>query len=402
MNIRYKYKLYLYPLLVFFILVLVLFLLKILKSDNVSLVEEEKKIPVKTKILYPEPINQEFLFFGRITGKNEISIVSKLSGKTVFISPKLFNSDEVKKGEVLFKIDSFEFEQDLIRKKAYLDDLKIELDKTKLLLRESDKQLQLAEEDFQRKKKLFGNTVSQKALDDADLKLSKSKTQYSQQEYKVNSIKINIKDAEAMLKIAKKNLSFTNYKAPFAGKVTDNSIDLGSEIISGDSIAKLINTSELEVKFFVGEGKFTELGNNKELIGRKIKIRWKKSKFNEIYEAKLNRIDSVINEDLAGLNMYAKLSNISKDDPIRPGVFVEVIFQGKTIAEAIKVPESSVYQEKYIFVLKDNKPIRVDVNVEGYIGNELILSGEFIPGSLMILTRLDSFQSRNNYYSITD
>ena len=40
---------------------------------------------------------------------------------------KLFNSNEVKKGEVLFKIDPFEFEQDLIRKKAVLDELKIEL-----------------------------------------------------------------------------------------------------------------------------------------------------------------------------------------------------------------------------------------------------------------------------------
>ena len=156
----------------------------------------------------------------------------------------------------------------MIRKKSYLDELKIELDKTNLLLKESKKQLKLAEEDLQRKKKLLGNTVSQKALDDSELKVSKARTQYSQQEYKVNSIKVNIKDAEATLKVANNNLSFTKYKTPFIGKVTDNEIDLGSEIKSGESLAKLINTSELEVKFFVGEGKFTELGTNKELIGR--------------------------------------------------------------------------------------------------------------------------------------
>ncbi len=402
MNLFYKYKFYLYPLIVFLILAIVIFLFKLLQTENVNLIEQEKKIPLKTRVIYPEAIKPQFLFFGRVVGKNEINIVSRLSGRIVFVSEKLFNSNEVKKGEILFKIDSFEFEQDLISKKSYLDELKIELDKTNLLLKESKKQLKLSEEDLQRKKKLLGNTVSQKALDDSELKVSKARTQYSQQEYKVNSIKVNIKDAEATFKVANKNLSFTKYKAPFIGKVTDNEIDLGSEIKSGDSLAKLINTSELEVKFFVGEGKFTELGTNKELIGRKIKIRWKKSKFNKIYEAELTRIDSIVNEASAGLNMYASIANISVDDPIRPGVFVEVLFEGKTIPKAVKVPESAVYEEKHIYILKNNKPTKVDIKVEGYVDNQLILSGNFIPGSLMILTRLDSFQSTNSYYSIAE
>ena len=54
----------------------------------------------------------------------------------IFVSEKLFNSDEVKKGETLIKIDPFELEQDLINKKAVLDELKIELDKTNLMLSE--------------------------------------------------------------------------------------------------------------------------------------------------------------------------------------------------------------------------------------------------------------------------
>ena len=79
-------------------------------------------------------IRPEFLFFGRVTGKNEINIVSRLSGKIIYVSEKLFNSYEARKGEVLFKIDPFEFEQDLIRKKAVVDELKIELNKTNLMV----------------------------------------------------------------------------------------------------------------------------------------------------------------------------------------------------------------------------------------------------------------------------
>ena len=134
---------------------------------------------------------------------------------------------------------------------------------------------------MQKKKKLFGNTVSQKALDNAKLEVSKAKTEYSREEYKINSIKLNIKDAQANLKVARKNLYFTKYRAPFPGKVSENLIDLGSKIKSGEKLGKLINTSELEVKFFVGEGTFTKENScsNKELIGKKIKLKWKNSKF---------------------------------------------------------------------------------------------------------------------------
>jgi len=402
MTLFNKYKIFAYPILVFVILIFLLLIFNFFKSDEVNFIEEEKKIPLKTKSIKPAPIKPEFLFFGRIIGKNEINIVSGLSGKVVFVSKKLFNSEEVKKDEILFTVDAFKYEQDIIRKNSYLEDLKIELEKTNLLLRELKKQLQLAEEDLQRKRKLFGNTVSRKALDDAELKVSKAKTEYSKQEFKLNSTKVNIKDAEANLNVAKKNLFFTKYRAPFPGKVSDNLIDFGSEIKSGEIIAKLINTSELQVKFFVGEGNFAELSSKQELIGRKIKIRWRKSKFKEFYEAQISRIDSTINENAAGLNMYAKIKSISTKDPIRPGVFVEVLLEADEIEKAIRIPENAVYEEKYIYILKNNKPKRIDIKVQGFIDNDLILTGDFDAGSLIILTRLDSFQNTNNYYSITN
>ena len=402
MELFSKYRAYAYPGLVFIILILILVLFNFFKTDKVNFIEQQKKIPLKTKVIYPTSIKPEYLFFGRVVGKNEINIVSGLGGKIVYVSKKLFNSQEVQKKEVLFEIDSFNFEQDIVKKKSHLDELKIELDKTSLLLEEKKKQLNLAEEDLQRKKKLFGNTVSQKALDDSKLQVSKAKTEYSREEYKINTIKLNIKDAQANLKVARKNLYFTKYRAPFPGKVSENLIDLGSEIKSGEKLAKLINTSELEVKFFVGEGTFTELGTNKELIGKKIKLKWKNSKFKKLYEGSITRIDSTISENSAGLNMYASIDNVSGEDPIRPGVFVQVLLAGNVIKQAIQVPENAIYEEKYIYILKDNKPIKLDVKVEGYIENDLILSGNFVNGSIVILTRLDSFQSTNNYYSIND
>ena len=132
MNIIFKYKYYFYPLVVFIILVLVLLLLRLFQTESINLIEEEKKIPVITKSVYPKGIRPQFFFFGRVIGKNEINIISRLTGKVVFVSKKLFSSIEVKKGEVLFKIDPFELEQELIRKKALLEDLTIKISRRRL------------------------------------------------------------------------------------------------------------------------------------------------------------------------------------------------------------------------------------------------------------------------------
>ena len=59
MNLFYKYKFYLYPFIVFFILALVILSFKLLQTENVNSIEQEKKIPLKTRIIYPEPIKPQ-------------------------------------------------------------------------------------------------------------------------------------------------------------------------------------------------------------------------------------------------------------------------------------------------------------------------------------------------------
>ena len=49
--------------------------------------------------------------------------------------------------------------------------------------------------------------------------------------------------------------------------------------------------------------------------------------------------------------MYARIDNISDNDPIRPGVFIEVILEGNPVEDAIKVPENAVYEERYVYFL---------------------------------------------------
>ena len=50
--------------------------------------------------------------------------------------------------------------------------------------------------------------------------------------------------------------------------------------------------------------------------------------------------------------MYARIDNISDNDPIRPGVFVQALLEGNVVEDAIQVPENAVYEDRYVYLLK--------------------------------------------------
>ena len=266
-------------------------------------------------------------------------------------------------------------------------------------MQETKEQLIIAEKGYQRKMKLLGNTVSKKALDESKLNLSKAKSNFSNEQFRINSIEANLKKAMAQLEISKKNLSNTKYRAPFSGKIANNLIDIGSEVLRGKLLAKIVNTDLLEVKFFVGETSFMELGNIDDIKGKEIKVFWNKSKYRNNYVANITKIDSIIDQQLAGLNMYAGLEKIDKKDPIRPGAFVEIIVEGNKFDNSILIPEQALYEDSYIYLLEEKKPRKLKVKNRGNIGNEILVTGKLNNNNLVIITRLENIKEEQNFYS---
>lgn len=386
--------------LIFLSIFLIIILLRITKNNEIEIVSESKGTPVEIKQIALKTYKPEYIFYGNVIGNNEIELVSDLDGKVIRVSEKLIKSKKVKKGEILFYLDDLNYKQDLIQKETSLKELKSDLLSSYSLLEEAKRQLDIAAKDHERKNKLYGNTVTKKALEDSLLVLSNAKSKFLREEFKIESLKAKIEEAISKIKIAKNNLKKTKFKAPFSGKISNNKIDLGSEIIKGKYIASLINTNALDVKFFVGESSFTKLGNLSNIIGKNILVKWNKSNYKKKYNATISNIDSVINEKLAGLNMRASLEKIDELDPLRPGVFVEILVKGDEVRNALLVNENSIYEDKFIYVISGNKPEKIEIEIKGFIGSEIICSGNFGLHKAFIVTRLNNIQNIKKVYSV--
>lgn len=363
---------------------------------------KETILKVKTKNILLENLKIEERAFGEVRGKKQAIIRAPLGGVIKEFSDNLDDGKFVKKGTYLYQIDPFNFNQKVIENEALILGLQADISAAKASYIEAKLQRQIAEKNYIRRKSLLGNTVTQKALDDANDRLSIAKSKEINGNQKISSNKAKLDQAKVILALSKRQLSDTTLLAPFDGVLSNTQVDEGSEVVRGDKIAKITNTEDLEVKFFIGESVFAKLSENNNLIGNKIKIIWRVGASNREYDGIIVRVDGVIDDKAAGLNIYAKLNGVKDSDPIRPGVFVEIIVQGALVTKSVILPEKSIYNGNTIYILSDNKLEAKQIMIMGKIGRNMIVKGKINNGDKVLLTRLTDINKIKKVYSIDD
>ena len=374
-------------LIIFLVTIILILILKFTSNDEALLEDNTEVLLVETEKIILKDNSPEYLFYGNVVAQNQVDVISQLTGKIINISPKVLSNNYFEKGEKIFELDPFNYKQELIKKQSELEELKNELKSRNLILSEVEKQQILSKKNYDRKTELVGDIVTKKNLEDAATELSINNAKVLDIKSNIETIISNIKIAESQVSLAQRNLTDTIYRAPFSGKLDNSLIEVGVEVSTGRILGKLLNTSDLNVQFFVGENIYTHISD---IFGKEAQVFWKKSNFKKKYLAKVFYIDSAINKERAGLNIKAKLEEISENDPIKPGVFVEVVIQGLTIQESFLVDENSIYEDTFIYVLEGNKAVRTKINVEGFAKEKVIITGNKLNNKKIILTRINN------------
>ena len=374
-------------LIIFLVTTTLILILKFTSNDKVLQEDNTEAFLVETEKIILKNNSPDYLFYGNVVAQNRVDVISQLPGKIINISPKVLSNNYFEKGEKIFELDPFNYKQELIKKKSELEELRNELKSKNLIFNEIEKQQILSKKNYDRKAELVGDIVTKKNLEDAATELSINNAKVLDIKSNIETIISNIKIAESQVSLAQRNLADTIYRAPFSGKLDNSSIEVGGEVSTGRILGKLLNTSDLNVQFFVGENIYTHISD---IFGKEAQVFWKKSNFKKNYLAKVFYVDSAINKERAGLNIKAKLEEISDNDPIKPGVFVEVVIQGLPVRESFLVDENSIYEDTFIYVLEGNKAVRTKVNIEGFAKEKVIITGKKLNNKKIILTRINN------------
>lgn len=223
--------------------------------------------------LQAEPLNVFYSTSGIVTSDHRVAVSSRLSGYIRDIKVK--EGSQVKKGDVLFRVDPVDARQQLAQAKADLDNAEIELTRFKSLL--ADK------------------AVSQQQFDKVKLRYEVARSKVTQ---------------------AENQLRYAVVRAPVSGIIVEKRMNVGDLASPGMPILTLEDPLHLLVETYVSEKHIAAIRE-----GDKVELNI--TSINQRLQGEVRQVVQVA--DARSHKFLVKASLPPRKD-IRPGIFVEVYF----------------------------------------------------------------------------
>ena len=305
-------------------------------------VEESPAPDVIVEILTPKDFQVKIISSGTTTPLTQTILNAEVGGEVIYRSKKFSEGSSVIEGEILAKIDDTDLQ--LQYKNALLQ----------LANAEGQYSLQFAEAEVAKEAwEKMGDGIA------SDLMLKKPQ----------------LKQAEALLEVAKaqvssaeKKLNKTEIVAPYAGRIQNVNIDLGTTIIPGQPVGAMYTSSEIEITLAIKDNDLQFLSIP--MDGRKLDSSeqalveiesFYKGKI-QSWQGKLERVDGVIDPITRMINLIAVFENdfIETNQSNLPiGLFVEAKIDGIKLNDVFQIPVTAISENNVVYIVDSNNELEL-------------------------------------------
>lgn len=383
--------------------------LKATRPEIVGGDEQEKVWPVRAETIAFSDYSPEIRLYGVTIPGRQVELRALVAGQVIEAGKSLRNGGEVKKDEVLLRIDPFEYEGALVDAKAQLAESKARLKEIEATIKSendglanSREQLKLAERDLARAVPLVAKgSVSKKLADDRRMVVSERKqgvetrlNNLQIQQAKAEQQKAAITQLEWKVRRAERNLSDTVLKAPFDAYVKTANADLGRLLNVNDAVATLLDRAWIEARFTLTDSQYGRIvTKDTNVTGRTIKVLWRVGQRPIEYDAVIERVAAEISSEQGGVEVYARIKDPMVPIPIRSGAFVEVSARDRAYSDVVRLPQTALYNNDKVFVISKGRLVERRVEVVGVADGDVLVKGAIAKGERVITTRLTNASS---------
>lgn len=354
-----------------------------------------------------QTIQPQIRAYGTLVAGRSIDLRPLVTGQLIDVSARMQDGAEIEAGEVLARIDPFDYEialrdirAQLAEARARRTELEAQLTGERVLLSSADEQVALRQKELDRARSLASRGVGAKMkIDEAEIRMNDAARYLTGRVQTIDQLVARIEQQEARVNRlgvhgdrAERDLKNTAIIAPFSGFLTGVNVALGSRVNANDQLARLIDVSRIEVRFEMPNRDFARLIGSGEagVVGRSTLVRWNVGGQVFDYPAEIVRVDAQIDASTGGVGLFAALraDSINQGAPVRPGAFVEVIMDDRSYDNVLRLPSRALGNDNTIYVIDaDERIANADVEIMRRVGADVLVSTDIAEGTRIVTTR---------------
>lgn len=278
---------------------------------------------------------------GKIQPETEVKLSSEVSGEIILLP--VVEGQQVKKGDLLVKINPDLYQSGLQRSQAALQNVRAGYNQTQATLNE-------ATANYERNKTLFEKGIISKAEWD------RAVSSYEVAKANHESAFFNIQSATATVNEARDNLARTTIYAPIDGTISRLDAELGERVVgtqqmAGTEIMRVANLNSMEVEVDVNENDIVKVS-----VGDSANVEvdaYLKREFKGIVTSIANSAEATLTADqVTNFKVKVRILSESYEDllkdrpenysPFRPGMTATVDIITKKRENIVGVPISAI------------------------------------------------------------
>lgn len=283
--------------------------------------------------------------YGTVNPTVEVEIIPEVAGKVVSIHPELKVGGLIRSNEKILQIDPRDYELAVRQAEATVADATV-------LLETEQAEAQVAQKEWS---DLHPDTepVSSLVL----------------REPQIRKAQATLDSAKAQLATAELRLERTGISLPFDILITSESVDLGQYVVTGQSLANAYGTEAVEIQVpleddelawfgVFGGSKFTNMDSETaEKVHATVIADFAGTR--QSWDGTVVRTAGQVDRDSRMLSVIVEVTdpfNLSNGrSPLLPGIFADVMIQGKTLYNAVALPRDSIREGNKIWLVNDSR-----------------------------------------------
>jgi RND family efflux transporter MFP subunit len=288
--------------------------------------QTEKVLSVSVVEVSPQIFTPSYQAFGKIESPQRLSLTAQIEGEIIFVNKAFIEGGQLKKGEIIYQLDSSDYQNKLNQRKS---ELKIAQANLQLELGEQ----KVAEREYQQIRDEFSqeNLILQKSL---MLRIPQLQT-----------AKANVTIAQSNLNLAEKNLQRCKVISNGDYVVLAKTVVRGSFVNKGDNLGELAQLSTLRISLAVPSDIASLLTINQEVDIS--------GKSNKKYHAIISHISPSLHANSQLQQIYLHIENQGKSFIL--GEFITANLGLPQHKNTLKIPLSALDNGVLWVVDKENK-----------------------------------------------